>query len=122
MTLPPEPQKCFQWENQLLFCLCVIHCQGVQQMSRPACSPDMNPIEHAWDALGRAITERDNIPQTLQELAQALTEEWDALPTDNIIKLVDSNTVIQIHQIFMNLSIRLCVKSQMSDLLNQAAP
>uniref|UniRef100_A0A3B4Y837 Tc1-like transposase DDE domain-containing protein n=1 Tax=Seriola lalandi dorsalis TaxID=1841481 RepID=A0A3B4Y837_SERLL len=50
----------------------------------------MNPIEHAWDALGRAIKERDNIPQTLQELAPALTEEWDALPTDNINKLVDS--------------------------------
>uniref|UniRef100_A0A3B4T2P6 Tc1-like transposase DDE domain-containing protein n=1 Tax=Seriola dumerili TaxID=41447 RepID=A0A3B4T2P6_SERDU len=64
--------------------------EGVQQMSWPACSPDMNPIEHAWDALGRAIKERDNIPQTLQELAQALTEEWDTLPTDNIIKLVDS--------------------------------
>ena len=64
--------------------------EGVQQMPWPACSPDMNPIEHAWDALGRAISERDNIPQTLQELAQALTEEWDALPTDNINRLVDS--------------------------------
>lgn len=64
--------------------------EGVQQLPWPAYSPDMNPIEHAWDALGRAINDRDNIPQTLQELAQALTDEWDALAIDSINKLVDS--------------------------------
>uniref|UniRef100_A0A8D3AYH1 Tc1-like transposase DDE domain-containing protein n=1 Tax=Scophthalmus maximus TaxID=52904 RepID=A0A8D3AYH1_SCOMX len=64
--------------------------EGVQQMPWPACSPDMNPIEHAWDALGRALNERDNFPQSLQELAWDLTEEWDALPIDDINKLVDS--------------------------------
>ncbi len=60
--------------------------EGVQHMPWPACSPDMNPIEHAWDALN----ERDNIPQSLQELAQDLTEEWDVLPIDGINKLVDN--------------------------------
>ena len=59
-------------------------------MPWPACSPDMNPIEHAWDALGRAINGRNIIPQTLQQLAQALTEEWDALPQESINNLVDS--------------------------------
>ena len=66
--------------------------EDVQQMPRPACSPDMNPIEHAWDALGRAINGRNIIPQTLQQLAQALTEEWDALPQESINNLVDSMT------------------------------
>lgn len=64
--------------------------EDVQQMPWPACSPDMNPIEHAWDALGRAINERNNHPQNVQELAQALTEEWDALPLNTINNLVDS--------------------------------
>uniref|UniRef100_A0A3B4YLD4 Tc1-like transposase DDE domain-containing protein n=1 Tax=Seriola lalandi dorsalis TaxID=1841481 RepID=A0A3B4YLD4_SERLL len=36
--------------------------EGVQQMPWPASSPDMKPIEHAWDALGRVIKEGDNIP------------------------------------------------------------
>ena len=66
--------------------------EDVQQMPWPACSPDMNPIEHAWDALGRAINGRNIIPQTLQQLAQALTEEWDALPQESINNLVDSMT------------------------------
>ena len=39
--------------------------EEVQQIPWPSCSPDMNPIEHAWDALGQAINERDNIPQNL---------------------------------------------------------
>ena len=29
--------------------------EEVQQIAWPSCSPEMNPIEHAWDALGRAI-------------------------------------------------------------------
>jgi hypothetical protein len=67
-----------------------LEAEGVEQIPWPACSPDMNPIEHAWDALGRAINDRDNLPQTLQELAQALTDKWDALPIDIINNLVDS--------------------------------
>ena len=50
----------------------------------------MNPIEHAWDALGRAINDREVIPQNLQELADALREDWDAMPVDVINKLLDS--------------------------------
>ncbi len=67
-----------------------LEAEGVEQLPWPACSPDMNPIEHAWDALGRAINDRDVIPQTLQELADALREEWDAMPVDVVNKLVDS--------------------------------
>ncbi|KAM7402085.1 hypothetical protein PAMP_017355 [Pampus punctatissimus] len=64
--------------------------QGVKEMSWPACPTDMNPIEIACDALGRALNERDNIPQSLQNLAQYLTKEWYTLLIDNINKLVDS--------------------------------
>ena len=34
-------------------------------------------------------SEKDNIPQNLQELAQALTDKWDALPIEGINKPVD---------------------------------
>lgn len=44
-------------------------------MSWPACSFDMYPIKHVWNAFGRAIDKGDNTPQTLQVLAQDPTEE-----------------------------------------------
>ncbi|GFW14691.1 transposable element Tcb2 transposase [Trichonephila clavipes] len=54
--------------------------EGIVRMELPACSPDMNPIEHAWDALGRRVAGRKPPPQTLQELERALLEEWDRIP------------------------------------------
>ncbi|GFV48892.1 transposable element Tcb2 transposase [Trichonephila clavipes] len=46
--------------------------EGIVRMECPACSPDMNPIEHVSDALGRRIAGRQPTPQTLQELERAL--------------------------------------------------
>ena len=47
----------------------------------------MDLIEHALDDFGRAIIDRDNLPLTLHELAQALTKESDALHIDTIVTL-----------------------------------
>ncbi|XP_064605778.1 pancreatic lipase-related protein 2-like [Liolophura sinensis] len=50
----------------------------------------MNHVEHAWNALGRAINGRDYHSRTLQELAQALTDRWTALPVAIMKNLVDT--------------------------------
>ncbi|GFX58885.1 transposable element Tcb2 transposase [Trichonephila clavipes] len=49
--------------------------EGIVRMEWPAYSPDMNPIEHVWDALGRRVADRQPPPKTLQELERALLEE-----------------------------------------------
>ncbi|GFW96822.1 transposable element Tcb2 transposase [Trichonephila clavipes] len=49
--------------------------EGIVRMEWPACSPDMNPIEYVWDALGRRVAGRQPPPKTLQELERALLEE-----------------------------------------------
>ncbi|GFT39591.1 transposable element Tcb2 transposase [Trichonephila clavipes] len=36
--------------------------EGIVRMEWPACSPDMNPIEHDWDALGRRVAGRQPPP------------------------------------------------------------
>ncbi|GFV83613.1 transposable element Tcb2 transposase [Trichonephila clavipes] len=59
-------------------------------MEWTACSPDMNPIEHVWDALGRRVAGRQPPPKTLQELERALLEEWDRIPQLLINSLIDS--------------------------------
>ncbi|GFV70726.1 transposable element Tcb2 transposase [Trichonephila clavipes] len=64
--------------------------EGIVRMEWPACSPDMNPIEHVWDALGRRVAGRQPPPQTLQELERALLEEWDRIPQLVINNLIDS--------------------------------
>ncbi|GFW28236.1 transposable element Tcb2 transposase [Trichonephila clavipes] len=42
--------------------------EGIVRMEWTACSPDMNPIEYLWDALGRRVAGLQPPPQTLQEL------------------------------------------------------
>ncbi|GFX23469.1 transposable element Tcb2 transposase [Trichonephila clavipes] len=64
--------------------------KGIVQKEWPACSPDMNPVEHVWDALGRRVAGRQPPPQTLQELERALKEEWDRIPQLVINSLIPS--------------------------------
>ncbi|GFW24563.1 transposable element Tcb2 transposase [Trichonephila clavipes] len=64
--------------------------EGIVRIEWPACSPDMNPIEHVWDALGRQVAGRRPPPQTLQELERALLEEWDRIPQLVSNSLIDS--------------------------------
>ncbi|GFX51528.1 transposable element Tcb2 transposase [Trichonephila clavipes] len=64
--------------------------EGIVRMEWPACSPDMNPIEHVWDALGRRVAGHQPPLQTLQELERALLEEWDRIPQPVINSLIDS--------------------------------
>ena len=53
-----------------------LHEATIERMEWPPFSPDMNPIEHAWDMLHRAVQSRPNVPTTAQELRVAAVEQW----------------------------------------------
>ena len=55
---------------------------GIAVLPWPSKSPDLNPIEHLWDELERRVRDRPHQPTSLQQLRQALQEEWDAIPRD----------------------------------------
>ncbi|GFW77826.1 transposable element Tcb1 transposase [Trichonephila clavipes] len=61
--------ECLQWED-------------ITRMDWPAYSPDLNPIEHVWDILGRRIV------ACLPELRRALPDEWCNIPQDQIDNLI----------------------------------
>ena len=46
----------------------------------PAVPPDMNPIEHIWDYLGRKVRARGNI-HNLRDLENALIQNGITFPT-----------------------------------------
>ena len=62
----------------------------VTRMVWPACSPDLNPIEHLWDVLGRRIRANHAPPPTLARLVQVLVMEWNAIPQATLRTLVNS--------------------------------
>ena len=66
--------------------------ETIQRMQWPARSPVLNPVEHVWNALGRRISALNPPPRTLPTLSTALQEQWLALPTDLIDRIIDSIT------------------------------
>ncbi|GFX36467.1 DDE_3 domain-containing protein [Trichonephila clavipes] len=62
--------------------------EDITRMDWPAYSPDLNPIEHVWDVLGRRIAARQPPPTCLSELRRALLDEWCNIPQDQIDNLI----------------------------------
>lgn len=64
--------------------------QHVTRMDWPARSPDMSPIEHLWDVLGRRVRANHPPAVDLNALFLQLQQEWQAIPQNTIRRLVDS--------------------------------
>nr|CAH7729083.1 unnamed protein product [Callosobruchus chinensis] len=61
---------------------------NIARLEWPAVSPDMNPIEHVWDYVSRAIFKQNNPPRSTLELIFAATGEWDNIPQEVINNLI----------------------------------
>lgn len=62
--------------------------EAIDTLQWPAMSPDMNPIEHLWDVIGRKIQARNPPCQNLNQLRAALVEEWQRIPIGTLRRLV----------------------------------
>ncbi|GFU66083.1 transposable element Tcb2 transposase [Trichonephila clavipes] len=62
--------------------------EDIERMDWPARSPDLNPIEHVWDFLGRRLAARTLPPVTIRKLRLALQDEWAAMPQQLIDTLI----------------------------------
>ncbi|GFU86632.1 transposable element Tcb2 transposase [Trichonephila clavipes] len=66
----------------------LLESEDIERMDWPARSPDLNPIEHVWDFLGRRLAARTLPPVTIRELRLALQDEWAAMPQQLIDTLL----------------------------------
>jgi transposase len=70
----------------------VLEQEAVQTIPWPAMSPDMNPIEHVWDFIGRKINQRNPKWQNIDEIRTAILQEWQQFPQEQLRRLVRSMT------------------------------
>lgn len=66
-----------------------LNANNVDVLPWPAMSPDINPIEHIWDLLGRRVRSRHQV-NNLQQLQNALTIEWNNIPPHVVQRYVNS--------------------------------
>ncbi|KMQ83713.1 transposable element tc3 transposase [Lasius niger] len=58
-------------------------------LDHPTISPDLNPIEHIWDLIGRELRHRPRQPTTLAELERVLQEIWQKIPQIEISRCIN---------------------------------
>ncbi|GFX27210.1 transposable element Tcb2 transposase [Trichonephila clavipes] len=63
--------------------------QHMQLLSCPAYSPDMSPIEHVWDLVGRCLARDPRPAASKDELLLRIQAIWNSLPQADIQNLFD---------------------------------
>jgi hypothetical protein len=56
----------------------------------PSQSPDLNPMEHIWAELKKRIGNRKILHKDIQELWDAVQEEWENIEANVCINLIES--------------------------------
>lgn len=67
-----------------------LHNAQVNLLPWPPRSPDLSPIEHVWDIMGRRLTNLPHPPQTLEALRHEIQLAWDEIPQEDINHLISS--------------------------------
>jgi hypothetical protein len=64
-----------------------LHREAVTSVPWSGMSPDLNPIDHIWDMIGRRMHAREPPVQNIRQLEAALHREWQQLSQEDIQRL-----------------------------------
>ncbi|GFU18984.1 transposable element Tcb2 transposase [Trichonephila clavipes] len=64
--------------------------QHIQLLPWPTYSPDMSPIKHVWDLVGRRLARHPRLAASKYEFILHLQAIWNSLPQADIQNLFDS--------------------------------
>ncbi|GBM14848.1 hypothetical protein AVEN_253182-1 [Araneus ventricosus] len=64
--------------------------QCVDILPWPARSPDLSPIEHLWDIIGRQLQHHPLPAQTVPVLTAQVQQAWNSIPQSDIRHLYDT--------------------------------
>ena len=64
-----------------------LQANNVNVLDWPARSPDISPIEHLWDHLGRKVREKNDV-NGVRDLERVLHEEWNRIPMYVVRRLI----------------------------------
>ena len=68
---------------------------NIALLPHPANSPDLNPIEHIWDEIGRRLRRREEQPYNLNQLGEALRQIWREIPQSAIERCINMRERLQ---------------------------
>ena len=68
----------------------MLHKQNIIHMDWTPYRPDMNPVEHIWDEIGRDLEELDPQSVNLRQLGVVVKNLWQQIPLERVQTLVSS--------------------------------
>jgi transposase len=68
---------------------------NIALLPHPANSPDLNPIEHIWDEIGRRLRRREEQPYNLNQLGETLRQIWREIPQSAIERCINMRERLQ---------------------------
>ena len=83
-----------------------LHLNLINVLSRPAQSPELNPIENVWAIMKRRLRMQPKYLNTADELYERVSQIWNELPNSYFIKL--SHSMVQRCKMVKNVSDRSC--------------
>ncbi|GBN42152.1 Transposable element Tc1 transposase, partial [Araneus ventricosus] len=93
--------RVLQQDNNSYRCCNPTSLQSVDMLPWPARSPDLSPIEHVWDIIGRQLQHHPQSAVTIPVLTNQMQQAWNSIPQTGIQHLYNT-MYVRLHACIQN--------------------